>query len=63
MVFKGVILLHFILIGCTTISCPKKYMNNVNISRYCELDYGAKWRLKEEHWRQQQKEGLSGNFN
>ena len=36
--------------GCTTISCPKKYMNNVNISRYCELDYGAKWQLRKEHY-------------
>jgi|21_taG_2_1085346.scaffolds.fasta_scaffold42987_4 hypothetical protein len=29
--------------------CPAKYMKGGDIVRYCKLDYGAKWVLKEEH--------------
>tara|TARA_B100001250_G_scaffold407652_1_gene428773 strand:+ start:1148 stop:1324 length:177 start_codon:yes stop_codon:yes gene_type:complete len=46
--FKGVIILQLILMGCTTIPCPKKYMRDVNIRTYCELDYGAKWKLRKD---------------
>jgi len=36
----------------SAVPCPKKYRDmGGEIIRYCELDYGAKWRLKEEHWR------------
>jgi hypothetical protein len=45
MVIKGIIILQFILIGCTTIPCPKKYMDSKYIARYCELDYGGKFKL------------------
>ena len=56
MIFKGIIILQFIFVGCSTVSCPKKYMNNVNIGRYCELDYGAKWLLKKEYYEKSDKE-------
>jgi|TARA_B100000959_G_C14882567_1_gene583195 hypothetical protein len=32
----------------TTVPCPQKYMGSGEIVRYCELDYGAKWILKDE---------------
>ena len=48
MVVKGIIILQFILIGCATAPCPKKYMVNSNIFRYCKLDYGGKFILREE---------------
>ena len=37
--------------GCTTASCPKKYMDSNNIKQYCELDYGGKFILTDE-WSQ-----------
>lgn len=30
------------------VPCPRKYMGSGEITRYCELDYGAKWILKDE---------------
>jgi hypothetical protein len=51
MVIKGIIILQFILIGCTTTPCPKKYMDSKYISRHCELDYGGKFILTDE-WSQ-----------
>jgi len=47
-VYKGLIILQLILMGCTTAPCPKKYMVNSNIFRYCKLDYGGKFKLREE---------------
>jgi hypothetical protein len=48
MVFKGIIILQLILMGCTSTPCPKKYMGNSNIFRYCKLDYGGNFKLREE---------------
>jgi hypothetical protein len=49
MVIKGIIILQFILVGCTTTSCPKKYMDSNNIKQYCELDYGGKFILNQDY--------------
>jgi hypothetical protein len=49
MVIKGIIILQFILMGCTTTSCPKKYMDSRNIKQYCELDYGGKFILNQDY--------------
>jgi hypothetical protein len=51
MVFKGIIVLQFILVGCTVTPCPKKYMDSKYISQHCELDYGGKFILNDE-WSQ-----------
>jgi hypothetical protein len=49
MVIKGIIILQIILMGCTTTSCPKKYMDSNNIKHYCELDYGGKFILNQDY--------------
>ena len=51
MVIKGLIVLQFILVGCTTAPCPKKYMDSKYIVQHCELDYGGKFILNDE-WSQ-----------
>ena len=42
-----VIILTWIF-STTPADCPRKYMKSSEITRYCELDYGGKWKLKEE---------------
>ena len=49
MVIKGIIILQFILLGCTTTSCPKKYMESKHIAQHCELDYGGKFILNQDY--------------
>jgi len=49
MVIKGIIILQIILMGCTTVPCPKKHMDSSNIKQYCELDYGGKFILNQDY--------------